>query len=85
MTVREARVSDPFTWAWVGLPWLQDPDLMLQDQDFQVTRTTVAPPESEQASRELHDEVEEDLSGLLPGGQKTCPVPGETNFERLVW
>jgi hypothetical protein len=32
---------------------------MLQDQDFQVTRTTVASPESEQAGRDLHDEVEE--------------------------
>jgi len=38
---------------------LQDPDLMLQDQDFQVSRTTVAPPESEQAGRDFHDEVEE--------------------------
>jgi hypothetical protein len=32
---------------------------MLQDQDFQVSRTTVASPESEQAGRDLHDEVEE--------------------------
>ena len=32
---------------------------MLQDQDFQVLRTTVASPESEQAGRDLHDEVEE--------------------------
>jgi hypothetical protein len=31
---------------------------MLQDQDFQVTRTTVASPESEQAGRDLHGEVE---------------------------
>jgi len=38
---------------------LQDPDLMLQDQDFQVTRTTVASPESEQPGRDPHDEVEE--------------------------
>jgi hypothetical protein len=32
---------------------------MLKDQDFQVSRTTVASPESEQAGRDLHDEVEE--------------------------
>ncbi len=32
---------------------------MLQDQDFQVSRTTVASPKSEQAGRDLHDEVEE--------------------------
>jgi hypothetical protein len=38
---------------------LQDPDPMLQDQDFQVSRATVASSESEQAGRDLHDEVEE--------------------------
>ncbi len=32
---------------------------MLEDQDFQVPRTIVASPESDQPGRDLHDEVEE--------------------------
>jgi hypothetical protein len=33
----------------------------------------------------FRDDAAEDLSGLLTAGQKTCPVPGGGNTERLVW